>query len=134
MRTTTATGLIDVAEPWVDNAIQHSEDGGAVRVVVASIGVRGQSAMIVDVSDEGPGVDQDLAPLIFDAWVSSRDASVAGGLGLWLAREQARDLGGDVVLIDTAPGGTIFRVTLPVTRHGDPGAAAAPDRGASEPG
>jgi signal transduction histidine kinase len=126
-------GLIDVAEPLVDNAIQHSEQGGAVRVATASIEVRGQPTIVVDVSDHGSGVDQELAPLIFDAWVSSRDASVAGGLGLWIAREQARDLGGDVVLLNTAPGGTTFRVTLPLARHDAVATATAADRGQSAP-
>ncbi|MEO7423061.1 MAG: ATP-binding protein, partial [Ornithinibacter sp.] len=55
-----------------------------------------------------------IAPHVFDAWVSSRDASVAGGLGLWLAREAARDVGGDITLVDTEGHTTTFRIHLPI--------------------
>ena len=67
----------------------------------------------VDVTNTGPGIPTELVPQIFDAWVSGRDASVAGGLGLWLARETARDAGGEVTLADPAPGRVTFRVVLP---------------------
>jgi nitrogen-specific signal transduction histidine kinase len=69
--------------------------------------------MTVHVTNTGGGIPRELAPQIFDAWVSGRDASEAGGLGLWLARETARDAGGDVTLVDPAPGRTTFRVVLP---------------------
>lgn len=113
-------GLIEVVEPLVDNAVQHSPPGGAVRVVITAITSTRLAALAAEVSDEGPGVDRALAPLIFDAWVSSRDASVAGGLGLWLAREKARDLGGDVTLVNATPGATAFRAVLPVGSGAEP--------------
>lgn len=108
------TGLVDILEAIVDNAVQHSPPAGRVDIAVSMPA----DSLIIQVSDEGPGVDSDLAPHIFDAWVSSRDASVAGGLGLWLAREKAQDLGGDVILENGRPGATTFRVTLPATRSG----------------
>jgi len=108
-------GLVDIAEPLVDNALRHSSSGGVVRVDVASVDSLPGPTIVLEVSDQGTGVDSGLAPRIFDAWVSSRDASVAGGLGLWLAREQARDLGGDVTLAAASPGSTTFRITLPVS-------------------
>ena len=78
------------------------------------VDVRQAAAWIaVDVTNSGAGIPGELAPQIFDAWVSDRDASEAGGLGLWLSRETARDTGGDVTLIDPAPGHTTFRVVLP---------------------
>jgi sensor histidine kinase regulating citrate/malate metabolism len=58
---------------------------------------------------------------MFDAWVSSRDASEAGGLGLWLARETARDVGGDVTLKQSTAAGTTFRIVLPAVPLGQPG-------------
>ena len=39
-----------------------------------------ESTLLVQISDQGSGVDPVLAPHIFDAWVSNRDASIAGGL------------------------------------------------------
>lgn len=122
--TLSVTDLPDVTDPIVDNAVRHTPEGGWVTVTVRTD--TAQEWLVVDVTNSGPGVPAEMAPQIFDAWVSSRDASVAGGLGLWLAREAARDRGGDLTLIDPAPGHTTFRARLPITRAGPPRTSAAP--------
>lgn len=109
----TCVGLIDIIEPLVDNAVRHSPPRGLVKVMLRLCHGPGRANIIVEVSDQGPGVAPDAAPHIFDAWVSGRDASVAGGLGLWLSREKARDQGGDVVLVESGSTLTTFGVTLP---------------------
>jgi signal transduction histidine kinase len=116
--------ILDVLEPVVDNAIRHSPAGGLVRVEVRAADDRPARAendreqLVFMVTNTGEGIPEDLSSRIFDAWVSGRDASVAGGLGLWLARETARDVGGDVTLTEAGPGTCTFRVTLPVARPG----------------
>jgi signal transduction histidine kinase len=70
---------------------------------------------VVDIGNTGSGITDEVAARLFNAWVSTRDASVAGGLGLWLARETARDLGGDVELVDADGATTVFRIALPTT-------------------
>ncbi|MCW2749551.1 MAG: hypothetical protein JWR83_661 [Aeromicrobium sp.] len=105
------SGLIDIVEALVDNAVQHSPHGGRVDIALSL----SADTLHIQVSDQGVGVDPALGPHIFDAWVSSRDASIAGGLGLWLAREKARELGGDVTLVSGSPGATVFSVTIPAS-------------------
>lgn len=109
----TCVGLIDVVEPLVDNALRHASAGGDVRVGVSSRTEGSAEWVVVEVSNSGAPIDEAMAVQIFDAWVSTRDASEAGGLGLWISRETARDLGGDVTLIDGEPERTTFRVELP---------------------
>ncbi|MDX6358708.1 MAG: hypothetical protein QOH37_1762, partial [Nocardioidaceae bacterium] len=103
--------LIEVMEPIFDNARRFTPANGHLDIDVrlAPDPARG---LVVDIANTGPGIATHLAPQVFDAWVSSRDASVAGGLGLWLARETARDLGGDVTLLNTEGDTTIFRIAL----------------------
>lgn len=108
-----APEIVAVVEPLVDNAIRHAPSHGTVTVFV-SHGAAPDATVTVDVSDTGPGIAPELVAQIFDAWVSTRDASSAGGLGLWLARETARDLGGNVQLVESRRGGTTFRVSLPL--------------------
>ncbi len=104
--------LLDVAEPVFENAVRNTTEGGAIQVDVRlETGVR--PGLVVDVTNAGAPIPANLAPHVFDAWVSGRDASVAGGLGLWLARETSRDAGGDVILLDGAAGTTTFRIRLP---------------------
>jgi signal transduction histidine kinase len=101
--------LVEIVEPIIDNAVRHAPPGGSIDLVATRDG----TTVVVSISNTGEHITVDLVPHLFDAWVSSRDASVAGGLGLWLARESARDLGGDVVYVDSAAR-TTFRVRLPI--------------------
>jgi signal transduction histidine kinase len=113
-----ATGLVEAVEPIVDNALRFAPPGGSVTIVVG-LDPRDATNLAVTVTDNGPGVPERVAAQMFDAWVSTRDASVAGGLGLWLARETARDLGGDIDHIaDSAE--TTFRLVMPMSGAAPP--------------
>ena len=111
-------GLIETVEPVLDNAFRHTPRGGVIRVDVCADAA---GRLVVDVTNSGTPVPPALADRMFDAWVSSRDASQAGGLGLWLARETARDVGGDVTLAGSAASGTTFRIVLPGSSRTQPG-------------
>ena len=64
--------------------------------------------VLVDVVDDGPGLDPSLDPF-------ARGASAAGstGLGLWLGRAIAEAHGGSLVHVPGAGPGTRFRLALP---------------------
>lgn len=117
--TARCTELIEIVEPIIDNAIRHTLASGSILIDVRLAAKTDADVLVVSVSNDGEPIASDLAAHVFDAWVSTRDASIAGGLGLWLARETARDLGGDVELsAEGAAQVTTFRVRLPVE---DPG-------------
>ena len=66
----------------------------------------------IDVHDTGPGVPSGLRKHIFDRFVrgdGSRHGS-SSGLGLAIAAQNARLLGGSLTL---GPDGSTFRLTLP---------------------
>ena len=106
--------LPEILEPVLDNALRHTPPGGEV-LVEARLCAGTPEALVVAVSNTGDPIPADIAGQVFDAWVSTRDASVAGGLGLWLARERARDAGGEVELVDDHVHPTTFRIRLPTT-------------------
>jgi signal transduction histidine kinase len=85
----------------VSNALRH---GSHVAIQVGE----GPDSVVVDVVDDGPGVDPDLD-------VFSRGASGAGstGFGLWLARGIAEAHGGTLRLLPGPEGGARFRFVLP---------------------
>ena len=110
---TTCAEFTEIVEPILDNAIRHTLAGGAVDIDL-QVELRPGISLVVRVSNTGAAIPPDLAPHVFDAWVSSRDASVAGGLGLWLARETARDIGGDITLAHDGRHPTTFQARLPI--------------------
>jgi len=68
--------------------------------------------VVVDVSDDGPGVPAEIAPRVFEPLVRMRAGGT--GLGLALARRVAHAHGGSIALVASA-GGATFRVELPAT-------------------
>jgi two-component system sensor kinase FixL len=67
---------------------------------------------VCDVADAGPGIDPEVLPRLFEPFASTR--SQGGGLGLAVSRHLLRAAGGDLLLLETGPGGSTFRVLLPL--------------------
>lgn len=102
----------------VDNAIKFSPVGGEVRIRIAG----SSSDASIDVSDSGPGIAEDARARIFDRFYRSDDAPVGGtGLGLSIAKGAVEANGGRVTLERSGPGGSTFRIAMPVERRGDRG-------------
>jgi two-component system nitrogen regulation sensor histidine kinase GlnL len=67
--------------------------------------------LTVEVQDDGPGIPPDIAADIFEPFVSGRENGT--GLGLALISKIISDHDG-WISVDSAPGRTVFRVSLPV--------------------
>ncbi|WP_062392351.1 sensor histidine kinase [Gordonia phthalatica] len=88
--------LVAVVTNLVGNALRHG--GEPVSVDVA----RSSDALSVTVTDHGDGVTPDHLPHIFERMYKASDARTrtgGAGIGLAIARENARLLGGDVVYV-----------------------------------
>jgi signal transduction histidine kinase len=83
-----------------------AEKGGDLRFSAS----RSEACTVIDVTDNGPGVPVRVQDHLFEAF---SEGSRGTGLGLAIARELMRAHGGDLVLAETGPGGTRFRITLP---------------------
>lgn len=95
----------------VTNAIQHSPPGGTVR-----IGLNAGPTVEVRVSDQGPGIDVEDLPFVFERFYRadrSRGRTPGSGIGLTVARELVAANGGSVDVESTGPTGTTFRIKLP---------------------
>ncbi|MCE3554210.1 HAMP domain-containing histidine kinase [Pseudonocardia sp. RS11V-5] len=124
-----AAALHRAVTALVDNAAHHAH-----RLV--SVAVTTDDDAVVEVHDDGDGVDPALAPRLFDRFTTSARHAESGrrryGLGLALVAEIAAVHRGRVELVELveADEGATFRLTLPIAAVHDlraPGTEAAPD-------
>jgi signal transduction histidine kinase len=111
----------------LDNGVQHSPPGGEVLVTVRAH----DAVVILDVSDEGPGIAAAERELVFERFTRGERATGGGtGLGLAIARWVVNLHGGTIAVADPdragpaptvssrPPGsGCLMRVVLPATAH-----------------
>jgi signal transduction histidine kinase len=104
-----------VLDNLLSNAIEHSPQGGVVRVAVAPC----EEGIEISVSDQGSGVPPEHREKIFEKFqrLESRK-SVPGanrGLGLTFCRLAVEAHGGTIWVDDAPGGGALFRALLPAT-------------------
>ncbi|MBL8743603.1 MAG: HAMP domain-containing histidine kinase, partial [Myxococcales bacterium] len=104
-----------VVDNLLENALKYAPDGQPYRVTLG----QAEQAVVLSVSDSGPGVPRNIAQKIFEAFQRGDErlsrATSGTGLGLFLVRAIARAHGGDVELDASVDKGACFRVTLPRT-------------------
>jgi two-component system OmpR family sensor kinase len=101
------------------NAAKFGREGTSVRVETATDAEK--RAILISVSDEGPGVSAEEAESIFRPFVQGRAAAAAGGggVGLGLAICQRIVCAHDGTIEAIAePGGAVFQVSLPLDVEG----------------
>ena len=96
------TRLEQVVINLVQNAIEAVAGRGDARVTL--IAVAGNGAVELTVADNGPGLDPAIAASLFTPFATAKPDGL--GLGLAIARDIARDLGGDIVHRPSASGAT----------------------------
>lgn len=70
-----------------------------------------EEGLLLEVFDNGQGVAPEVADRLFEPFVTTREGAL--GVGLFLARKLATDLGATITFTST-PGETCFRVTVPL--------------------
>lgn len=95
------------------NAVKYSPGG----VVTVSVEHTADTAR-VSITDEGPGIDPEALPRLFERFyrASARDATAGLGLGLYIARMLILAHGGQIWVESTPGEGSTFIFTLPATR------------------
>ena len=93
----------------VTNAADAMPSGGTLGLATAR--AADGTSIVVDVCDDGVGIDPKVAHRLFDPFVSTKHDGI--GLGLVNVKAVAENHGGSVTLTPREPRGTRARITLP---------------------
>ena len=93
----------------LDNAVRHAR--GEVRVELAYGPAR---ELVLAVEDDGPGIERQLLPGLFDAFTQGSARTGSAGMGLSTVRAVAEAHGGGVSVDVARDGGARFTLRLPL--------------------
>lgn len=108
----------------VSNALQAVGESGLLRVETRPSRRPGQSGVLVNVHDNGPGIPDEHLPRLFEPFFSTKK-ELGAGLGLWMTREIIQRHGGSIEVrtnTDHDSHGSCFSVFLPMGTRPKPAA------------
>ncbi|NWG07257.1 MAG: GAF domain-containing protein [Chloroflexi bacterium] len=92
------------------NAIEIMEPGGCLTVETRFL--LQQKEVLLVVRDTGPGIDPEILPQIFDAFITNK--ATGTGLGLTITRDIIQQHHGRIEAENDPQGGAIFKIWLPI--------------------
>lgn len=106
--------IVQVIINIVDNAIKYTQKDSEINITTN----KKDDKVIVSISDNGPGIPDDVKKHVFDMFYSGAnhvaDSRRSLGLGLSLCKSIINAHGGEITVSDYRPSGTVFTFTLPV--------------------
>jgi two-component system OmpR family sensor kinase len=111
------SAIASAVENVLRNAVRHSPPGQAVALTLR----QSDSEAVIEVLDQGQGVDEDALPYLFDAFYrtprSVKDQDNRGtGLGLAIAKRAVAINDGSIEATNAADGGLQVTIHLPLAR------------------
>ncbi|HUF64673.1 MAG TPA: HAMP domain-containing sensor histidine kinase [Gemmatimonadaceae bacterium] len=103
----------------LSNAIKYTPRGGEIRVILDVVTRSGHNWGTISVADSGTGIPADMHEAVFAEFtrLDAHRHEPGAGLGLSIARQLARLLGGDLTL-ESEPGrGSTFTLLLPLEQQ-----------------
>jgi signal transduction histidine kinase len=113
-----STRLAQVVNNLLTNATKYTPDGGSISVSVSRESSAAGEFALLEVGDDGIGIDADLLPHVFELFEQGKralDRTEGGlGVGLTLVQRLVRLHDGEVVASSRGTGqGSLFQVRLP---------------------
>ncbi len=98
----------------INNSLYALEaKGGIIRVRTSLDRSPKATAVVIEVTDDGPGIPQANLKKIFDPFFTTKPVGKGTGLGLSICYGIVKKMGGDIEVDSVVGEGTSFRITLP---------------------
>jgi PAS domain S-box-containing protein len=101
------------------NAVEAMEGKG--KLILKTYLAANKDRVIVEISDTGPGIPEDVLPQIFEPFFTTKEAGKGTGLGLSLVYGIVENHGGNITARNRSNEGATFIIDLPLTRPDDGG-------------
>jgi PAS domain S-box-containing protein len=105
-----AGGLMQVILNICNNASDAINGIGIIRIQLS----RTEHCAIIEISDNGPGIDPKIIDKIFEPFFTTKDVDKGTGLGLSTSFGIIRDMGGQILASSKLGEGATFTITLPL--------------------
>ena len=122
--------LRQLLDNLLGNAIKFTRSGRILLEVVAETADDcRRDTLVIRVSDSGPGIDEAFGERMFEPYRQGPEPGLAGtGLGLYICRNIARAMGGNIGWAKSGLGGASFELRVPGVIAVDQAAALAAPR------
>jgi signal transduction histidine kinase len=112
--------LISNAKSSIEERRYESIGVNSVRTdeikIVTKVSDTNQDAIEIVVKDSGKGIPEENIEKIFDPFFTTKEVGKGTGLGLSISYGVIKNHKGEIEVIDTGPGGTAFKITLPICK------------------
>lgn len=99
------------------NATEAVDDADSRVILSAKLGNAVQDYLIIEVSDNGCGMDEETREKIFDPFFTTKRDIRQSGLGLFICRNIIEGLAGEIEVRSEPGEGTVIRVLLQCKHH-----------------
>jgi CheY-like chemotaxis protein len=108
-----APQLQQVVLNLIVNSEQAIQQGRGARRILLRTARLDHNRVVLEVSDDGPGIPEEVASRIFDPFFTTKTVGAGTGLGLSIVHGIVQQHGGEITLKRPAGGGAAFRIELP---------------------
>ena len=104
---TDEVAMIQVLMNIILNAVDAVEKNGKINIDFG----KHEKGCFIRISDDGPGIDEDMVEEVFQSFVTFKEDGT--GLGLSISKRIVESLGGKIVIGESNLGGAAFTIYLP---------------------
>jgi signal transduction histidine kinase len=102
---------VSMTEQILFNLISNAFHASATHILLQLVPGEDNHCLLVE--DDGSGIPDPVRERLFEPFVTGRRAGEGTGLGLAISQRLAREMGGELSLLSSAPGCTRFQLCLP---------------------